>query len=50
VIVRRSCGNAELDMLALDAVRLTLAKAGPLPLTPGASPEKPLVLIIDWRL
>jgi len=50
VVVRRSCGNAELDMVALDAVRLTLAKAGPLPLTPGASPEKPLVLIIDWHL
>ena len=50
VIVRRSCGNAELDMVALDAVRLTLVKAGPLPLTPGASPEKPLVLIIDWHL
>jgi hypothetical protein len=50
VIVRRSCGNAELDMVALDAVRLTLAKAGPLPLTPGASPDKPLVLIIDWHL
>lgn len=50
VIVRRSCGNAELDMVALDAVRLTLAKAGPLPLTPGASPEKSLVLIIDWHL
>ena len=50
VIVRRSCGNAELDMVALDAVRLTLAKAGPLPLTPGANPDKPLVLIIDWHL
>jgi hypothetical protein len=50
VIVRRSCGNAELDMVALDAVRLTLAKAGPLPLTPGASPDKSLVLIIDWHL
>lgn len=50
VVVRRSCGNAELDMIALDAVRLTLAKAGPLPLTPGASPEKPLILVIDWHL
>ena len=50
VVVRRSCGNAELDMVALDAVRLTLSKAGPLPLTPGASPEKPLILIVVWHL
>ncbi|MBR6059211.1 MAG: hypothetical protein IKP58_13670 [Victivallales bacterium] len=49
VIVRRSCGNAELDMVALNAVRLALAKAGRLPLAPGYGPDKPLTLVIDWH-
>ena len=49
VIVRHSCGNAELDMVALNAVRLAISKAGNLPLTPGANPDKSLILVVDWH-
>lgn len=50
IILRESCGNKDLDLLAVEAVRNALENAGDKPLLPGFSPTQPVTLVVDWRL